>query len=251
MCEATLFLIVRFYLKNCLAAHYELSFAENGQQGIDHALAEIPDIIISDIMMPGKDGYELCDILKADNRTSHIPIILLTAKADFESRMQGLRKEADAYLTKPFQQEELLVTLNNQLEVRRKLQLKYASLALDPVSESNATESPAPSLEDLFIQRLQDIVTSQIDNPNLSSDYICKEMGMSNTNIYRKLKALTNLSLVHFIRRIRLQRAKELLLDPKLTISEVAYEVGYTDPSYFSRIFSETFEQSPSQFRNS
>lgn len=240
---------VQLYLRSCLQDHYQLMMAQNGQEGIDLALAEVPDLIISDVMMPVKNGYELCEILKQDERTSHIPIVILSAKADFESKLTGLQKRADAYLTKPFQQEELKVTLENLFAIRRELQRKYADA---PLTLSAAIELPqeGPSnLENVFLDKLRQFIVDNIDDTQLSTERICQAMGMSKANIYRKLKALTNLSLSHFIRQIRLHKAQELLLDPEFNISEVAYAVGFADPYYFSRIFSETFQQSPSQFR--
>jgi signal transduction histidine kinase/AraC-like DNA-binding protein len=241
---------VRIYLTSCLENQYHLIYAENGQTGTDLALERVPDLIVSDVMMPVKDGFALCNTLKEDERTSHIPIVLLTAKADFDSKIQGLRKGADAYLTKPFSEEELLIILRNLLELRKKLQQKYAGLSFAAdKKEENVTETP-PDFEDAFLKKLQQIVVSQIDNPDLSGEFICREMKMSRTNLFRKLKALTDLSISHFIRKIRLQQARELLLTSEMNISEVAYAVGFSDPKYFSRLFSETFQQSPSQFRD-
>ncbi|MCB9350874.1 MAG: helix-turn-helix domain-containing protein [Lewinellaceae bacterium] len=241
---------VRLYLTSCLERQYQLIYAENGQEGIDRAFEKVPDIILSDVMMPVMDGFALCDTLKKDERTSHIPIVMLTAKADFESRMQGLRKRADAYLAKPFEEEELLVILDNLLEARKQLQAKYAG-GLSFATDSGAETAPAviSDAEEAFLKKLKQVVLQHIEDAGLSGEFICREMNMSRTNLYRKLKALTDLSISHFVRQVRLEQAKELLLHTDKTISEVAYEVGFTDPKYFSRIFSETFQQSPSQFR--
>ncbi|MEM6380053.1 MAG: ATP-binding protein, partial [Bacteroidota bacterium] len=240
---------VQIYLQSCLEARYQLSFAKNGQAGIDLALAEVPDLMISDVMMPVKNGFELCDTLKNDERTSHIPIIMLTAKADFESKMEGFRSRADAYLTKPFNQEELLLRLNNLLEIRKELQLKYSTSSLQITTKPAPGKENITDKEDVFLQKLRQLIVDHIDRPELTADFISQQMGMSYTNIYRKLKALTNLSLVHFIRQIRMERSKELLLDPNLNIAEVAYAVGFADPNYFSRIFSDSYQQTPSQYR--
>ncbi|MBX2874678.1 MAG: response regulator [Saprospiraceae bacterium] len=242
---------VRLYLRTCLQDHYRLIMAQNGQEGIDFARSEIPDLIISDVMMPIKNGYELCETLKEDERTSHIPIVILSAKADFESKLTGLHKKADAYLTKPFQQEELQVTLKNLFAIRRELQRKYANTALAFSSAIPLPQEGPSNLENVFLEKLQQFILDHIDDTQLSTERICQHLGMSKANIYRKLKALTNLSLSHFIRQIRLQKAQELLLNPQFNISEVAYAVGFADPYYFSRIFSETFKQSPTQFRSS
>jgi signal transduction histidine kinase/DNA-binding response OmpR family regulator len=241
---------VQVYLTSCLENQYHLIYAENGQVGIDLALEQVPDLIVSDVMMPVKDGFALCNTLKEDERTSHIPIVLLTAKADFDSKMQGLRKGADAYLTKPFEQEELLVILQNLLEVRKKLQKKYANLAFTTDNEEDTSIKTMNDFEDAFIKKVNQIIVSHMDEPDLSGEFISRKMNMSRANLYRKLKALTDLPISHFIRNIRLQHAKELLVTTEMNVSEVAYAVGFSDPKYFSRIFSETFQQSPSQFRN-
>jgi CheY-like chemotaxis protein/anti-sigma regulatory factor (Ser/Thr protein kinase) len=242
---------VRLYLSACLGGNYQLLLAENGQEGIDRAMEHVPDLIVSDVMMPVKDGFALCDALKNDARTSHIPIVLLTARADFESRIKGLRRGADAYLAKPFEQEELLLTLQNLLQARQKLQQKFAELYADRTAPAAAdpVDTVTDEIEDAFLQQLEGIIMEHISDPDLSPELICREMGMSNTNLYRKLKALTDLSLTFFIRRIRLREAKNLLLNSDMNVTEVAYAVGFSDPKYFSRIFSEVFEQSPSQFR--
>lgn len=240
---------VQLYLKSCLQEHYSLLTAENGHVGIEMALEHVPDLIISDVMMPVKNGYELCESLKKDERTSHIPIIILSAKADFESKLHGLQKKADAYLTKPFEQEELLVIINNLLEIRRQLQIKYTSTSYSKNKTFPTASKQTSSLEAAFLEKLQQFILGNIDAPDLSTDLISRRMGMSKTNIYRKLKALTGLSLSHYIRQIKLQKAKELLLDPQLNITEIAYAVGFADPHYFSRVFSEAFQQSPTEYR--
>ena len=235
------------YLTACLQDHYRLDFAYNGRAGIEKALETIPDLIISDVMMPEKDGFEVCDTLKHDERSSHIPIVLLTAKADMESRIAGLRKGADAYLAKPFHREELGITLDNLLAVRRSLQAKYVALALAAINPPPSSPSPDP--EDVFLQKLRTAVESRLSDSHLSVHNLCRMVGMSHPVIHRKVTALTGRSLILFVRSIRLARAKELLAEPALTISEVAYEVGFNDPKFFSRVFSEEFGESPSVFR--
>ncbi len=243
------------YLAACLQGQYQLSQAYNGRAGIEKAFEIIPDIIISDVMMPEKDGFEVCDTLKNDERSSHIPIILLTAKADVESRIAGLRRGADAYLGKPFHQEELLVVLQNLLELRQKLQLKYGDLAVvtkyapSTNPENKPPSSPVSDLEQAFLQKLRGVVEEHMDKTDLSPKLVCQQMGMSRSNLHRKLTALTNHSLTFFIRHLRLHKSKELLKTSDMTISEIAYEVGFADPKYFSRVFSEEFNQTPSKFR--
>jgi DNA-binding response OmpR family regulator len=161
------------YLRACLQEHYALDFAYNGQAGIEKALENIPDLIVSDVMMPSKDGFEVVEILKNDERTSHIPIILLTAKADVQSRLAGLRRGADAYLSKPFHQEELLVTVENLLDLRRKLQVKYQQQA--PAPEVPALLAADP--EDGFLQKVRAIVEVNYQGKPLAQPANNKQSG--------------------------------------------------------------------------
>jgi signal transduction histidine kinase/AraC-like DNA-binding protein len=235
---------VRQYLMACLEGRYDIKVAEDGRQGEEMAIADIPDIIISDVMMPGKDGFELCESLKTDQRTSHIPIILLTAKADEDSRLSGLKRGADAYLSKPFNEEELLVRIEKLLDNRRLLQQRYSTMEhLRPV------EDAAIRQEDEFIVALKQAVLDNIDDENYGIPEICRDMALSRSQLHRKLKALTDKSTSHFIRSIRLQKAKELLMTTDLNVSEVAYEVGFRNPRYFSTTFSEEFGVTPNEVK--
>ncbi|NND32487.1 MAG: response regulator, partial [Saprospiraceae bacterium] len=232
------------YLASCLEDHYQLEFAMNGKDGIDQAREIVPDIIISDIMMPEKDGYEVCATLKEDIRTSHIPIILLTAKADQQAKREGLKTGADAYLTKPFDKEELVIRIDNLLALRRKLQTFYNNLELaQPIDSSTLTK------EEHFLQELQQTIEENLSNENFSISYLCRKMAMSRSQLHNKLKALTGLSASHFIRAIRLEKAKKYLQDSDLNISEVAYEVGFRTPVYFTQVFTEEVGVSPSRYR--
>ncbi len=235
---------VRAYLKACLTGHYQIAIAEDGQEGIDKAKAEIPDLVVSDVMMPRKDGFELCESLKNDQLTSHIPVILLTAKADDESRISGLKRGADAFLAKPFNKEELLIRIEKLLDLRKKLQERYRTPDnLRPV------EDEAIQKEDEFIISIREAVMANIDDENYGIPELCRDLAMSRSQLHRKLKALTDLSTSHFIRAIRLRKAKDLLLTTDLNISEVAYEVGFRNPRYFSTTFSEEFGLTPNEFR--
>ncbi|MBD2705173.1 helix-turn-helix domain-containing protein [Spirosoma sp. BT702] len=239
---------VATYIQICLRDEYQVVRAENGQVGIDQALATIPDLVLSDVMMPIKDGFALCDTLKQDERTSHIPIVLLTARAAVSDRIAGLRRGADAYLVKPFSHDELLVVLSNLLQSRHRLQRYYGQLALG-VAEPIPDEAPEPG-EDQFLFRLRSHVLPQLDNPALDIDMICALMGTSRTALHRKMTALTGLSMNRYLRTLRLQKAKELLLLPDLNIAQIADAVGFQDPSYFGRVFAEEFGLSPSHYRD-
>ena len=238
---------VRHYLVMLLQGQYQVFIAKDGQEGADKAFELIPDIIISDVMMPKKDGFELCRELKTDFRTSHIPVILLTSKNSVESRVQGLKEGADAYLSKPFNHEELFVRIQKLLELRRKLQDRYLSFSELPTTEPAKEEKFV--LEDEFIARLKGVIEANMHLSSFSVPSLCREMGVSRSLLHRKLKALTNKPTSHFIRLVRLERAKELLRNPSLNISQVAYEVGFSDISYFSKCFTEEYGLSPSGYR--
>lgn len=228
------------YIERLLEKDYLIKSVRNGQAGIDAALALIPDIIISDIMMPAKNGYEVCDHLKNNPLTSHIPIILLTAKTAKEEQVRGLRFGADAFLTKPFHKEELLVRLQKLIELRQKLQTYY--LQGDKIEAT-------PSKEEQFLSSLRQCIEDQLDNSNLSVNDLCRAVRLSHAHLYRKLKALTNLTPVQFIRYIRLKKAKTLLERTSLNISEIAYAVGFSDPNYFSRIYHKEMGITPTESR--
>ncbi len=236
------------YLKSCLENQYQIEVAPNGQIGIDKAIENIPDIIISDVMMPEKDGFQVCDTLKNDERTSHIPIILLTAKADAESKIAGLRRGADAYLSKPFDKEELMVRLEKLAELRQRLQAKYAGVSFDktPENVSSKSTNKLSDLEDAFIQKVLGIIEENYSDENFALPQLCQEVGMSRSQLFRKMKAVTNTSPSQFIRNYRLTKAKFLLETTNLNVSEVAWQVGYKDLAHFSKSFLSAFGQLPS-----
>lgn len=232
------------YLIACLENQYQLLVSRNGEEGIEMAIEAVPDLILSDVMMPRKDGLELCETLKGDERTSHIPIVLLTAKADVASRISGWERGADAYLAKPFDQPELLAVLKKLLELRRKLQARYASLEVHPPPIAGNVQQ-----EDAFIQKLRQAIIGHLDDPTLNVTSLCDMMSMSRTQLHNKVKALTGRSATSFVRFVRLGEAKKLLAQSHLRIAEVAYQVGFSDPSYFSRSFTEEYGHAPSEAR--
>ena len=232
------------YIRAVLDGKYHLHVARNGEEGIGKALETIPDVILSDVMMPGKDGFEVCRTLKNDFRTSHIPIILLTAKADMDSRITGLEQGADAYLTKPFESRELLVHLQKQIELREKLKAKYRQIAIAP-SPAAAPVQP----DDIFLKNLHDILNTKTEDESFGTNELSHSLHISRIQLFRKLKALTGHSPSELIRTYRLNRAKELLASTNLNISEIAYEVGFKDPAYFTRAFTKEFGLTPSAIR--
>ena len=229
---------VIYYLRECLEGRYRVLEARNGQEGIDKALETIPDLVVSDVMMPEMDGFEFCRTLKTEERTNHIPVILLTAKVTQEDKLEGLAHGADAYLTKPFQKEELLVRVAKLLELRRQLQQKYQS------ANGHAREP-----EDAFLRKARQIVEANLEEPDFGVEQLSRELGLSRVQVYRKIKALTDRSTSRYIHIARLDKAYGLLKNPELNISEVAYRVGFKDPSHFSRAFSQYFGMPPNETR--
>jgi YesN/AraC family two-component response regulator len=220
-----------------------VKWAPDGEQGISTAIEAIPDIIISDVMMPGKDGFEVCETLKQDERTSHIPIILLTAKATDNDRIEGLSHGADAYLIKPFNKKELFVRLEQLIKIRKQLQKKYSKVDI------GITRKTVPSGEERFLKKAVEIIENHLDNPKLNTAMLAENLNMSESQLYRKLKALGQKSTSLFIRGIRLSAARKLLETGDMNISEVAYACGFNDPAWFSRIFKKEFGISPSEVR--
>ena len=244
------------YLNQILGQTYQIIEAINGQEGISKAIEHIPDLIISDIMMPIKDGYELTRTLKGDTRTSHIPIILLTAKATDSDKMTGLKTGADAYLSKPFNKEELLIRINQLLETRNTLRLYYSDLydtstlsSKNRVVKKGIQRPNTQVLEEEFLHNVQELIKDNIKHENLNAEYLAQESNISQSQLYRKVKALTGMTINSFINKIRLQQSLELLKDTDKDIAEVAYEVGFSSPSYFSRSFHKLFNISPLTFR--
>jgi len=230
---------VRTYIKLCLEKDYLILEAENGKQGIESALEHTPDIIVSDVMMPLVDGFELCKTLKEDIKTNHIPIILLTAKNSQESKIEGLVQGADAYLTKPFNKEELLIRIQKLIAVRELLQSKYKDLGSINIKE-DATDK-----NDVFLQKVIALIHENLEDSEYHSKNLADNLFLSESQLYRKLKAVTTYSTGIFIRKIKLQKAKSLLETTDKTIAEICYETGFNDPSWFSRTFKQEFGFSP------
>lgn len=238
------------YLATCLQNSYHIQVGKDGQEGIDIAIQNIPDLIITDVMMPYKDGFEVCQTLKNDERTSHIPIIMLTAKADMTSKLEGLERGADEYLAKPFHKEELLVRIRKLLELRQKLQNYY--LAAAGLTENATITKDIPTIdtiEDAFVKKVRQAVEEHLDDADFNVEALCKAMIMSHSQLHRKLSALTGFSANTFIRYVRLTKAKELLRNPAITITAVAFDTGFNDPSYFGRVFKQEFGMTPQEWR--
>ncbi len=237
---------VVIYLKSCLDGRCQIDVAYNGKIGVEKAINQVPDIIISDVMMPEKDGYEVCDILKNDERTSHIPVILLTAKADDDSKMIGLRRGADAYLTKPFNKEELLLRLELLVERQKRMVAHFTKQLRGQKSTNSDIKDEGILIENAFIQKVRQIVEDHYSDENFNLSVLCQKIGMSRSQLFRKMQALIATSPSAFIRIYRLNKAKSLLETTDLNVSEVAWKVGFKDQAHFSKTYREEFGFSPS-----
>jgi signal transduction histidine kinase/ligand-binding sensor domain-containing protein/DNA-binding response OmpR family regulator len=235
---------LRGFLRSALSANgCHVVEAIDGQAGYEEALHHIPDLIISDIMMPRMDGMQLCNRLKTDERTSHIPIILLTAKASRDSKVEGLDTGADDYLTKPFEARELFSRINNLIEGRRKLKARYSrEVLLQPKAIA------ITSADERFLVRAMAVIERYLGESEFSVEQMGKEVGMSRMQLYRKLQALTGQAPNDFIKTMRLQRAAQLLAKGSGTVSEISYQVGFSSHSYFSKCFVEQYGKTPSDY---
>jgi len=237
---------IAHYIGTCLTPSYNVQYALNGQIGFDMAETLIPDIVITDVMMPIMDGYELTDKLQNTKATNHIPIIILTAKAQQDDKIFGLRSGADAYLTKPFQKKELLVRINALIEKRHKLQERYSLKKIISIDTSSIKADKNLDFLDSIIQHIH----KNIENSDYNAPKLAADVFMSESQLYRKLKAITNKSSAIFIRSVRLEKAKELLQTTTLSVSEVAYTTGFSNPNWFGKAFKEEFGMNPSEIKS-
>ena len=234
---------VRLYIREKLLDQFKVVEAANGQEGLEKAIEILPDLIISDVMMPIMDGVTLCQQIKKDARTDHIPVILLTAKADIESRLLGLQTGADDYLAKPFNNAELLLRSQNLITQRQKLRQRYQQ-HLQSASNRNGISK----VEAAFITKAIKIVEANLESPGFTAEDFARNMHLSRQHLHRKLKAVTGMSATDFIRNIRLEKAAVLLNNGSTSIAQVAYQVGFNNLSYFSKCFKKKYAQSPSEF---
>lgn len=250
-CKATILIVednaeLRTFMKKSLCNAYHILEAEDGEQGWAIAIESIPDIIISDIMMPKSDGLELIRQLKQDDRTSHIPFIFLTARTSYEHLVEGLETGADLYLTKPFSLKILELNIHNMLAAREVMREKFTRrLVYEP------TQMLVDSPDEKFFRKVLAIINENISNPEFDVPTFAVEIGMSQPILYKKIRALTNMSVNDFIKSIRLQKAAQLLQQRQYGIADIAYMVGFNDRKYFSKEFKKIFDKNPSEYMNS
>lgn len=237
---------IRQYLQRELSGEYKVETCKDGKEAYEKVLRQIPDLVISDVVMPGMDGLSLCRKIKQHTNVNHVPVILLSAKARPEDTLQGMDIGADAYLTKPFNINLLKSTVANLITNRRLLRNKFSG---SQQQEQRMEKLAVKSGDEQLMERIMKVVNKHLDNPEFSVEMLAQEVGLSRVHVHRKLKELTNLSARDFIKNIRLQQAAKLLSDEKkLTVSEVAYATGFTNLSHFSSSFREKFGMSPSEY---
>ena len=234
---------IRNYIKETLSGEYNVITSTNGQEGWEKALEVIPDLIVSDIMMPVLSGIELCERLKTDERTSHIPVILLTARQSDESRIEGYETGADDYISKPFNSVLLKVRISNLIDSRLKLRMLFGSGTSVELKKISVN-----SVDEKFINRAVDLASLHIADTDFTPDIFAREMGVSRAQLFRKIKAMTNQTVHEFITTIRLNKAAELLLTTSSTIAETGMKCGFSEPSHFTRSFIKKFGVTPSNY---
>ncbi|MFT3751608.1 MAG: response regulator [Paludibacter sp.] len=240
---------LRHFLRKSLKKNYRVAEAENGMAGWQKIEQLMPDFIVTDLLMPEMDGLELTRKVKLDHRTSHIPVILLTAVTDMESKVAALKIGVDDYITKPFSSEFLQARIENLMGQRNQLQQFYRSQLVSIKPDFTLPPLEIKSQEEVFMQQLIKLMNENIENFELNIDLLATELGLSRTVFFNKLKSLTGLSPVEFVREVRFERAAEYIRDTQLTVSEVSYRVGIEDPRYFSRCFKQKFGMTPLEFR--
>ncbi|WP_321347820.1 substrate-binding domain-containing protein [uncultured Draconibacterium sp.] len=234
---------VREYIKDSLHDHYRILQAENGKKALEIIREEEPDLIVSDIMMPEMDGLELTRTLKTDLKTCHIPIILLTAKTSQEQKLEGLEEGADSYIPKPFNSKHLQIRVKKLLELRKKMQERYKGQLL-----INEDDKDLSRLDRKFLNKISKIVEEHLEKEELTVEELSQMLGLSRVHVYRKIKKLTGMSVSEFVRSVKLKLSLNLIKTSGKTMAEIAYEVGFSSPSYFTKCFKDQFGMSPSEF---
>lgn len=235
------------FLRICLENEYDVEEAINGKDGLHLAFENIPDLIVTDVAMPEMDGYAFCRYVKSDERTNHIPVIMLTAKVEVDQQVEGLDCGADIYLTKPFSTKVLQSYIRNLLSTRETLRQYYSQKLLTEPLGSQIT-----GVDKKFIERLMTIIHENISNPGFHVNDLSRSIGMSTAVLYKKFNALSDVPIAEFIKSLRLKKAAALLKDSHgLNVSEIAWEVGFSDRKYFSKEFKKYSGYTPSEFISS
>jgi len=235
---------VRNYIKDNLKKEYFTVEAVDGEDGWNKSIEQIPDLIISDVMMPKMDGFQLCNKLKTDERTSHIPVIMLTAKAAKQDKIEGYETGADDYIMKPFEPDELRARIKNLIEQRKRLHAYFQKKGIIELNQTNIT-----SVDKKFLQKAFEIITQNISDASFTIETFAENLYVSKSLLRKKIVSLTGEPPVELVKRIRLKKAAELIEKNFGNLSEIALEVGFNNPAYFSECFKKQFGVSPSQYQ--
>ena len=246
---------LRTFLRNILVEKYTVIEATNGQEGFECALQTVPDIIISDVMMPVMDGLDMVKKIKANRDICHIPIILLSAKSSLDDRIAGLEQGIDDYITKPFSATYLKTRITSLLHQRQLLQEIYLNnlskeKKLPDKNELSPTQPQVTPFDEQFMQQVMQYIEEQMDNSELTIDDFASKLLLSRTVFYRKLKSIVGLTPVDFIRDIRIKRAAQLIDSGEFNVSQVAYMTGFSDPKYFSKCFKKQMGVTPTEYKD-
>lgn len=236
---------VREYLRHELSEKYNVVTFSNGNEALENIIADAPDIVISDVMMPGLDGLSLCRKMKQNPNINHIPVILLSAKVENEDRMTGLQAGADSYMSKPVSMEVLMSTISGMIANRKLLRAKFSG-AQD--QEDSVRKITMKSQDEVLLNRIMAVINDNLSSPDLSVERLAEEVGLSRVHLHRKLKELTNMPARDFIKNLRLKQAARLLREQKLSVAEVAYATGFSNPSHFTVAFKEMFGMPPTRY---
>lgn len=242
---------IRHMLAELLGDEYSVCFARDGREGVRKASRYVPDLIVCDVMMPGMDGFECCRRIKEEVSTSHIPVLMLTACSMDEQRVQGYDSGADGYVSKPFNADVLRSRCRSLVENRRRV-INVLQGDVEPVTSRPETSRTAAvsNIDDDFYRRFIEIVQAEMGDPDLNVESLASRLGLGRSQFYRKIKALTNYTPVELLRRLRLKRSRDLLATTSRSISEIAYEVGFSTPAYFTRCYREAYGETPSELRD-
>ena len=238
---------IRDYLTETLSADYDVTDCENGKEGLTAVLKVMPDLLVSDVMMPEMDGTTLCSKIKGNSITSHIPVILLTAKSREEDQLEGLETGADAYIVKPFNMEILRRTIDNLIHSLHTLQLKFGR---NDLLEEQVDDIKMKSPDEKLLERVMQAINHNLNNADLSVDKIADEVGISRVHLHRKMKELTGQTPHDFIRNIRMKKAASLLASGDMNVSEVMYACGFSNAASFSTVFKKMYGMSPREYMN-
>ena len=241
---------LRSFLKDILSENYQVMEATNGQEGLALAKQQVPDFIISDIMMPVMDGLDMVKAIKEDRDICHIPIILLSAKSSLDDRIHGLEQGIDDYITKPFSSTYLKTRIQYLLQQRKLLQQRF--MEQYTTAQANKYNTPSPiqitPFDEQFMQTVKDVVEKQMENPEFSIDMFAQEVNMGRTTFYHKLKNITGMTPIDFLQTMRIKRGVQLIDSGEYNISTVAYKIGFNDPKYFSKCFKKYMGVTPTEY---